>query len=227
MYFGVIRKWVDARGFGFIRPAMTGPDLFFHAKGCFEANPKTGERVVYRHGWDQKKDRLLAVEVRYETIEHERRRRTGGRPATAASSAVAAGAPASSGSAARRGPSPVESDSVSESSSEEDPEDPEVQRVVLESFSQQAAPTGSGSSGSLEKAFGALDASLASTTTRRSGREDPKRRETAKAVAAAVAEVAAEAQDEAQRGRTRDRGGRRKQKRQRFRSNRGPFTHVP
>ena len=90
LYFGVIKKWVDAQGYGFIRPAMTGPDLFFHAKGCFEASPKMGERVVYRHGWDQKKDRLLAVEVRYETIEHERRRRTGGRPAAAASSAVAA-----------------------------------------------------------------------------------------------------------------------------------------
>ena len=142
----------------------------------------------------------------------------GGRPAAAASSAVAAGAPASSGSAARRGPPPVGSDSVSESSSGEDPEDPEVQRMVLESFSHQAAPTEGGSSGSLDLAFGALDASLGSTTSWRSEREDPKRRETAKAFAKAVAEVAAEA-------RTRDRGGGRKK--QRPRSNRGPFRHVP
>ena len=106
-------------GYGFIQGATKkpGPDLFFHATECFEPTPKVGERVVYRHGWDPKKQRVMAVEVRYEQIEHEERRRKGGRPAAAASSAVAAGAPASSGSTARSVLAPAEPVSGSVSSS--------------------------------------------------------------------------------------------------------------
>ena len=100
MYLGVIRKWQSAGGYGFIRPDMNGPEIFFHASGCVEPNPRMGERVAYRHGWDHKKDKLIAKGVRYETVEDQERRR-GGRPAAASSSVAVAGAQASSGSAAR------------------------------------------------------------------------------------------------------------------------------
>ena len=81
MLYGVIKKWKQAEGYGFIQGATKkpGPDLFFHATECIEPTPKVGERVVYRHGWDPKKQRVMAVEVRYEKSEHEERRRAGGR----------------------------------------------------------------------------------------------------------------------------------------------------
>ena len=93
-----------------------------------------GERVAYRHGWDHKKDKLIAKGVRYETVDVQERRR-GGRPAAASSSVAVAGAQASSGSAARSVPASARepiSESVSSSSEGE---------VVNMSMQQGDAPT--------------------------------------------------------------------------------------
>ena len=55
-------------GYGFIRPDAGGPEVFFHASGCIDPNPKVGSRVAYRNGWDQKKQRPIVKMVRYETF---------------------------------------------------------------------------------------------------------------------------------------------------------------
>jgi CspA family cold shock protein len=61
---GVIKKFLDERGFGFIRPDDGGPDLFFHISQAPNFIPEAGEQVEYEVGTDPKTGRPRAENVR-------------------------------------------------------------------------------------------------------------------------------------------------------------------
>jgi|GEM_PF-298652 len=47
---GSIVKWFPDKGFGFIKPAGGGPDLFFHLKDCLGFQPQVSESVEFTPG---------------------------------------------------------------------------------------------------------------------------------------------------------------------------------
>ena len=49
MYFGAIKKWSE-RGLGFIKPDMSGPEIFFHARGVLKQTQ--GWEKEWRTGMD-------------------------------------------------------------------------------------------------------------------------------------------------------------------------------
>ncbi|WP_027554542.1 cold-shock protein [Bradyrhizobium sp. Cp5.3] len=65
MSFGIIKKWIDDRGFGFIKPDERGPDVFIHVKMLprGSAHPIEGDRVRYEVGTDDRSGRSCAVNV--------------------------------------------------------------------------------------------------------------------------------------------------------------------
>ncbi|MGX9431759.1 cold-shock protein [Bradyrhizobium sp. LeoA1S1] len=65
MLTGTIKKWIDDRGFGFIKPDDGGQDVFIHhlafPKGI---RPTEGARVSFGMGIDPKTGRERAVVAR-------------------------------------------------------------------------------------------------------------------------------------------------------------------
>jgi cold shock protein len=62
MATGVIKRYFDERGFGFIKPnAPGGEDVFFHVKSFDEqVEPHVGDRVEFELGADPKSGRTRA-----------------------------------------------------------------------------------------------------------------------------------------------------------------------
>jgi cold shock protein len=61
MATGVIKRYFDERGFGFIKPDAVGDDVFFHVKSLDEhVEPHVGDRVEYELGADPKSGRSRA-----------------------------------------------------------------------------------------------------------------------------------------------------------------------
>ena len=52
---GTIKKLVEGRGFGFIKPADGGPDVFFHVSALPDGAPEPtlGQPVQYEVGTDR------------------------------------------------------------------------------------------------------------------------------------------------------------------------------
>jgi len=62
---GVITRWDDGRGFGFITPTTGGPDIFIHASAITRGpRPVVGDVVTFRTSHDDR-NRLRATEVQY------------------------------------------------------------------------------------------------------------------------------------------------------------------
>jgi CspA family cold shock protein len=61
MATGVIKRYFEERGFGFIKPDGAGEDVFFHVKSFDEhGEPHVGDRVEYELGADPKSGRTRA-----------------------------------------------------------------------------------------------------------------------------------------------------------------------
>lgn len=61
---GVIKKWVQERGFGFIRPENGGEDIFFHFSALREGDQiREGALVIYETGTDKKTGKTKALNV--------------------------------------------------------------------------------------------------------------------------------------------------------------------
>jgi cold shock protein len=67
MAIGVVKNYMDARGFGFIRPDAGGPDVFFHIKGFSQpgGEPNIGDRVEYEISTDPSSGRSRAEKLRF------------------------------------------------------------------------------------------------------------------------------------------------------------------
>jgi CspA family cold shock protein len=63
---GIIKTYLDDRGFGFIRPDTGSADLFFHIKDCQPPGmtPDAHDAVYYDLGEDKRSGRLQAQNVR-------------------------------------------------------------------------------------------------------------------------------------------------------------------
>jgi CspA family cold shock protein len=63
---GVIKKFLDERGFGFIKPDDGGPDLFFHIKEVVPSGiiPEEHEACEYELATDPRTGRPQALNVR-------------------------------------------------------------------------------------------------------------------------------------------------------------------
>ena len=62
---GVITRWDDGRGFGFITQTTGGPDIFIHASAITRGpRPVVGDVVTFRTSHDDR-NRLRATEVQY------------------------------------------------------------------------------------------------------------------------------------------------------------------
>ena len=62
---GIVKTWIEDRGFGFIAPDEGGADVFCHAKnleGCSELVP--GQRVEYETEFDLGRGKWHAVDCR-------------------------------------------------------------------------------------------------------------------------------------------------------------------
>ena len=66
MATGIIKTYLDERGFGFIRPDVGNADIFFHIKDCQPPGmtPDAHDAVEYDVGEDQRSGRLQAQNVR-------------------------------------------------------------------------------------------------------------------------------------------------------------------
>jgi cold shock protein len=63
---GTIKKWVDDRGFGFIRPESGGDDVFVHQSQFEIAGlgiPREGDRVTYEVKPDPRSGKLRAMNL--------------------------------------------------------------------------------------------------------------------------------------------------------------------
>jgi cold shock protein len=63
---GIVKRFFDDRGFGFIRPDDGGPDVFFHIRNFSkpEGEPAFGDRVDYEIDTDPANGRPRAQNVR-------------------------------------------------------------------------------------------------------------------------------------------------------------------
>ena len=60
---GKLKFWNADRGFGFIKPEESGPDLFVHVSGVM-SDPRRGQQVSFEIEEDRKTGRPKAVRVR-------------------------------------------------------------------------------------------------------------------------------------------------------------------
>lgn len=69
---GVITRWEDERGFGFITPIAEGSSVFVHASECPPgAHPVPGQVVTFHADRDDR-NRLRASDVQYVGLSHRR-----------------------------------------------------------------------------------------------------------------------------------------------------------
>jgi CspA family cold shock protein len=62
---GFIKRWIDDRGFGFIKPDAGGPDVFVHVKALPPgAEPREGMGVSFEIANDSTRGKTQAVNVR-------------------------------------------------------------------------------------------------------------------------------------------------------------------
>jgi CspA family cold shock protein len=62
---GVVQKYFEDRGFGFIRPDDGGGDIFFHVRFFLEkTEPTKGDRVEFEIGTDSTSGRPKAERLR-------------------------------------------------------------------------------------------------------------------------------------------------------------------
>lgn len=67
---GVVDRFDETRGFGFIRPSQGGPDVFFHQSSVNGIRPRVGEEVEYRLGEGPKGPRAEQVRTLIEYGEY-------------------------------------------------------------------------------------------------------------------------------------------------------------
>jgi cold shock protein len=61
---GIIKRFIEERGFGFIKPDLGGIDIFFHIEAFEGDEPQIGQRVAYETATDARSGRPRAVNVR-------------------------------------------------------------------------------------------------------------------------------------------------------------------
>lgn len=65
MSIGMVTTFIDERGFGFIRPADGGADVFVHAKDLLNRSTlKSGEKVEFEVVTDDRRGKPRASRVR-------------------------------------------------------------------------------------------------------------------------------------------------------------------
>jgi cold shock CspA family protein len=66
MATGVVSKWIDDRGYGFLKVDGSGESLFFHATGIVDEQwaPAEGDAVTFEPGTNSRDGRRLAEKVR-------------------------------------------------------------------------------------------------------------------------------------------------------------------
>jgi CspA family cold shock protein len=64
MQQGTIKRFFSERGFGFLQPDGTGPDVFFHIEAFDGDEPQVGQRVAYETATDTRTGKTRAVNVR-------------------------------------------------------------------------------------------------------------------------------------------------------------------
>ncbi|HSN44635.1 MAG TPA: cold shock domain-containing protein [Propionibacteriaceae bacterium] len=61
---GVVARWDDSRGFGFITPTVGGPQVFLHVSETRGSRPEVGDAVTYLTTWDDR-GRVRAADVQF------------------------------------------------------------------------------------------------------------------------------------------------------------------
>jgi len=61
---GIVKRWMDGRGFGFITPDDDGADVFVHISNCGYQELPEGAKVEYQLASDLRRQKLHAVEVK-------------------------------------------------------------------------------------------------------------------------------------------------------------------
>ena len=64
MQTGIVKRFIDARGFGFITPDDGGDDVFTHISNCGNQPLPEGAKVEYQLASDVKRQKMHAVEVK-------------------------------------------------------------------------------------------------------------------------------------------------------------------
>ena len=64
MQTGRVKKFIDARGFGFITPDDGSEDVFTHISNCGNQLLPEGARVEYQLASDLRRQKVHAVEVK-------------------------------------------------------------------------------------------------------------------------------------------------------------------
>ena len=64
MHQGIVKRFFEDRGFGFITPDGNSSDIFFHAKAMPGVEPQDGMRVSFEVAPDSKSGKSQAVNVR-------------------------------------------------------------------------------------------------------------------------------------------------------------------
>eukprot|EP00408_Alexandrium_pacificum_P018149 CAMPEP_0171200022 /NCGR_PEP_ID=MMETSP0790-20130122/23767_1 /TAXON_ID=2925 /ORGANISM="Alexandrium catenella, Strain OF101" /LENGTH=118 /DNA_ID=CAMNT_0011665391 /DNA_START=91 /DNA_END=444 /DNA_ORIENTATION=+ len=65
---GVVKKWMDDKGFGFVTPDDGGEDLFLHAS-CIADGSKgfgKGDKVRFKSEYDDRKGKMRAIDASLE-----------------------------------------------------------------------------------------------------------------------------------------------------------------
>ena len=64
MQTGIVKRFIDGRGFGFIQPDDGGEDVFAHISNSGNQPLPEGAKVEYQLASDVKRQKLHAVEVK-------------------------------------------------------------------------------------------------------------------------------------------------------------------
>ena len=70
---GVVTRWEDSRGFGFITPTTGGPQVFLHVSETRGRRPEVGDALTYLTTWDDR-GRIRASDVTFTTTSRSRTR---------------------------------------------------------------------------------------------------------------------------------------------------------